>query len=548
MKHAIACVALMTMLAPGAGAQAPNAALRKMAEAQVRSGAVPGLVLGTIVGNEVRVEGFGSVARGRAGRPDADTLYEIGSLTKTFTALLLADAVARGTLKLDDPVARLLPDYRIPAFGERQVSLLDLATQTSGLPRLPSNLAPPRVDNPYADYSAAKLKTFLGSHTLVRAPGAQYEYSNLGYGLLGTALAAHAGKDYAALVGERITGPLGMRSTALALTDELRARLAPGHDAGGLPVANWDFDSLAGAGAIRSTVPDMLRYLKALMHPASAAALPGLRLVVQPQRASGGNGEQIALGWQIRQMGGHTVAWHNGMTAGYASFMAFTTDGTRGVVVLANGASSVNELGFAALLPQLAAAPAKLLAKELLDQYVGRYRLAPGVVLSISAAGGALAAQATGQGSAALYPLKSDEFEFRVVEARLQFQRGADGKVASVVLHQGGRAMPAPRIGADESAAAPPPKEVVLPLAALREYVGSYVLPMFNVVVTEEGGRLFIQPAGQGRSEVFASARDEVFSKLVDAQMTFKRDGAGVVNAMVLHQGGQHFTGLKAGQ
>lgn len=544
MKRAVASLALMTILAPGSRAQAPNGALRAMAEAQVRGGAVPGMVIGTISGSEVRVEGFGALSKGRAGRPDADTVYEIGSLTKTFTALLLADAVARGTLKLDDPVATLLPGYRIPALGERQVTLLDLATQTSGLPRLPGNMAPASKENPYADYSDARLKAFLGSHALVRAPGARYDYSNLGFGLLGTALAAHAGKDYATLLGERITGPLGMRSTALALNDDLRARLAPGHDAAGKPVVNWDFDSLAGAGAIRSTAPDMLRYLRAMMNPASAGALPGLRLVQQPQRPTGSSGGQIALAWQIRQMGEFTVAWHNGMTGGYASFMAFTTDGTRGVVVLANGASSVNEVGFAALLPQLVAAPAKPLAKELLDQYVGRYRLAPGMVLTIGAADGALSAHATGQGAAALYPLKTDEFELRVVEARLQFQRGADGKVASVVLHQGGRAMPAPRIGADEPLIVQP-TEITLPAGMLREYAGRYVLPMFTVVVTQEDGRLFIQPSGQGRSEVFASKHDEVFSKMVDAQMTFKRDARGVVNTMVLHQGGQHISGLK---
>ena len=355
MKRAIACVALFTVLAPGALAQAPNAALRAMAEAQVRSGAVPGMVIGTISASEVRVEGYGALSRARPGRPDADTVYEIGSLTKTFTALLLADAVARGTLTLDDPVARLLPAYRISAFGARQVTLLDLATQTSGLPRLPGNMAPASMENPYADYSGAMLKAFLGSHALGRAPGATYEYSNLGFGLLGTALAAHAGKDYAALLGERITGPLGMRSTAVALSDDMRARLAPGHDASGKPVANWDFDSLAGAGAIRSTVPDMLRYLRAMMNPASAAALPGLRLVQQPQRPAGTSGGQIALAWQIRQMGEHKVVWHNGMTGGYASFMAFTSDGTRGVVVVANGASSVDAVGFAALLPQRAA-------------------------------------------------------------------------------------------------------------------------------------------------------------------------------------------------
>jgi CubicO group peptidase (beta-lactamase class C family) len=546
MKYGIACVALMSFLAPGAGAQNTNdGPVRALAESQVRSGAVPGMVIGTISGNDVRVQGYGVKAKGQPGRPDPDTVYEIGSLTKTFTALLLADAVARGTLKLDDPVARLLPGYRIPAFGERQITLLDLATQTSGLPRLPDNMAPAQLTNPYADYSAANLKDFLGKHTLARAPGARYDYSNLGFGLLGTALATHAGKDYGTLLAERITTPLGMRSTAIALTADMRARLAPGHDGSGNPASNWDFGSMAGAGAIRSTGPDMLRYLKAMMNASAVATPAGLALVQKPRLPAGGDGEQIALAWHIRQAGGKSIVWHNGMTGGYASFMGFTSDGARGVVVLANGASSVNEVGFAALAPELAPAPARPLAREVLDQYLGRYRLAPGVVLTISATDGGLTAQATGQSAAAIYPGKADEFALRVVDARLQFVRGASGKVESVVLHQNGRAMPAPRVPDGEPDAPPAPNEIQLPVGELREYVGDYVLPMFTIAVTEEGGRLYIQPSGQGRSEVFPSARDEVFSKLVNAQISFKRDAGGKVNAMVLHQGGQHVPGKR---
>lgn len=539
MKHGFACLMTLALTAPCAHAQQPDPALQALAEARVRSGPMPGLVIGTIVGKETRIDGYGAVAKGGSVAPTGDTVYEIGSLTKTFTALLLADAADRGTLKLDDPVAGLLPDYRIPGYGSRTITVLDLATQSSGLPRLPANLAPRRADNPYADYGAVQLKAFLGSHALVRAPGAQYEYSNLGFGLLGSALAASAGKDYAALVGERIAGPLGMTRTGVALTADMAAHLAAGHDGAGKPVSNWDFASLAGAGALRSSAADMLRYLQAHMRPDTVAAAAG-----KPQRAAAMPGEQIGLAWHIRQMDGRTVAWHNGMTGGYASFMAFTADGERGVVVLANGAGSVDDLGFAALLPKLAG---PVLPAALLEQYVGRYRLAPGMVMTISVADGGLVASVTGQPSAALAAGERDQFSYRVAPIRLQFERAADGAIKSLVVHQGGRAMAAPRMAAGEEAAPRHPKEIGLPVAQLRQYAGSYLLaPGFSIAVTEEGGRLYIQATGQARSEVFVAARDEVFSKIVEARISFNRNAAGEVDSLVLHQGGRDMPASKA--
>src|SRR4029453_3090616 len=136
----------------------------------------------------------------------------------------------------------------------------DLATHTSGLPRLPSPFTPKNPANPYADYSVEDLYRFLSSHELRRDIGSQYEYSNLGGGLLGHVLARRAGMDYEALVRARITGPLGMNDTRIVLTPEMRGRLAAGHNAALKPVPNWDLPTLAGAGALRSTVNDLLKF------------------------------------------------------------------------------------------------------------------------------------------------------------------------------------------------------------------------------------------------------------------------------------------------
>ena len=189
---------------------------------------------------------------------DQAAVFEIGSITKTFTASILADMVDHGEVRLDDPVAKYLPpSVRVPSRNGKQITLLDLATQSSGLPRMPSNFTPKDSLNPYADYTVQQMYAFLSSYALTRDVGAEYEYSNLGVGLLGHALALKAGTSYEALVRQRILGPLGMHETAITLTPALRARLAPGHEIDGRVVPNWDLPTFAGAGALRSTVRDM---------------------------------------------------------------------------------------------------------------------------------------------------------------------------------------------------------------------------------------------------------------------------------------------------
>ena len=194
---------------------------------------------------------------------DSAGVCEIGSITKVFTTSVLEDMVERGEVRLDDPVAKFLPrSVKVPARGERQITLLDLATQSSGLPRMPANFTPRDSLNPYADYSVAQMYAFLSGYQLTRDIGAEYEYSNLGMGLLGHALALKARTSYEELVRRRILTPLAMRATAITLTPAMRAKLAPGHDAEGRVVPNWDLPTLAGAGALRSTASAMRRTIQ----------------------------------------------------------------------------------------------------------------------------------------------------------------------------------------------------------------------------------------------------------------------------------------------
>lgn len=399
--------------------------VRQMAEARK----YPSLVIGVIQGDQRKVEPFGTVG---TAKPDGDTIYEIGSVTKTFTALLLADAVQHGEVTLDTPVQKLLPGFTIPKSGEHAITLLDLATQSSGLPRLPENMQPKDASNPYADYTIRDLKQFLAHYSLRRAPGQGYEYSNLGFGLLGIALSERAGMPYEQLVRKRITEPLGMKSTAITMT-ALNDRFAPPHDG-----SRWDLGVLAGAGALRSSTNDLLRYVAAHMHPSGALA-KAMSEATKPLRGTEDESRKIGLAWQIETRNGHTITWHNGMTGSYASFIGFTGD--RGVVVLTNSARDVTDLGFAVLVPEAAPAVRSEIGLEpaVLAQYVGTYRLTPDFELVVTTKGNQLNVRATGQATLPVFASAPDEFFYKVVDAQLTFEHGPDGSVNAVVLHQGGR-------------------------------------------------------------------------------------------------------------
>ena len=206
-----------------------------------------GIVVGVIEPNGRRVVVYGNLAKSDPRPVDGDTIFEIGSISKVFTSLLLADMVKRKEVTLDDPAAKYLPEHvRMPERSGRAITLLDLSTHSSGLPRVPGNLNPKDPNNPYADYSVDDLYEFLSGYTLPRDPGSEVEYSNLGGGLLGHILAHRAGTDYETLVRVRITEPLGMPDTGIALSSSMKHRMATGHNAMLAPVGAACNDAQVG--------------------------------------------------------------------------------------------------------------------------------------------------------------------------------------------------------------------------------------------------------------------------------------------------------------
>ncbi len=499
-----------------------------------------GIVVGVVNPHGTHYYAYGRTRIGAEGTPDENTVFEIGSITKVFTSLLLADMVERGEVAFDDPIEDYLPSsVEVPTRNGRSIGLEDLATQISGLPRMPNNFAPADPRNPYADYSVEQLYQFLSNHTLRRDIGAEYEYSNYAVGLLGHILELRAGMSYDELVKQRIASELGMPDTRIALTPTMQDRLAQGH-AGTLPVPNWDIPTLAGAGALRSTARDMLTFLAANMDSGASSLYSAMPVTHEPRHEAGSPSMHIGLGWHIRS-GGREIVWHNGGTGGYRTFAGFVKGTQTGVVVLSNTSTSADDIGFHLLNPELPLREIRVPVEvdpAILERYVGKYELQPGVVADIAVEDGQLTAHVEGQPRFTLYAASETEFFLTVVDAQITFVEDESGEVTSYVLHQGGVDQTARKVGADYQA--PPPRvEVPVDPQVLESYVGQYELaPGVVLDVTTEDSKLMVQLTGQPRVQVFAESDTEFFYKVVDAQLTFVRDESGQVTAVVLHQGG----------
>jgi len=297
-----------------------------------------GIVVGIIDKNGRRIISYGVSNQGDPRAVDGDTVFEIGSMTKVFTALLLSQMVQRGDLSLTDPASKYLPaGVTLPERGGKQIELIDLATHTSGLPGMPSDFYPIKNEaNPYVDYTIDQMNKFLNSYKLDRDIGAKFEYSNLGFAVLGHIVTREAGMDYETLVRERITAPLNMRDTSIALSPSMKARLAVGHDEHMQPTPNWDLPAFEGAGALRSTANDILTFLGAELGYIDTPLSTAMKAELAPRRPRIESGWFSALAWGVYETPNQEVFFKNGGTGGYRTSMGFDPKAGVGVVVLTN--------------------------------------------------------------------------------------------------------------------------------------------------------------------------------------------------------------------
>jgi serine-type D-Ala-D-Ala carboxypeptidase/endopeptidase len=451
VRWLIVCVAWFAATRGTAEELVAPAKLDALARPLVDGGWTYALAVGLIGETGTQVVGYGRVSESDASTPSRDTVFEIGSVSKVFTGLLLAQMVQEHLIELNEPVQKLLGDSMTMPKGEREITLVDLATHSSGLPRMPSNFNPKDITNPYADYSVEQLGKFISGYKLRRQPGVRSEYSNLGVGLLGHALAVKSGGTYESLLRARICDPLAMADTGITLSDAQKARLAQAHDSDGRPESNWDLPTFAGAGAIRSTAADMLKFLAAnigLVKTPLDAAIAASH-VVHFEVPDGPH--DVALCWQVQRK--PLVIWHNGQTGGYHSYVAFSPDKRLGVVVLATTtAGHVDALGIRLLklLTDGEAEPLKLpqpllIAPDDLEPLVGDYKLNLLATIHITRDGDQLFVQLTGQPKVRFYPESKTRFFCHVVEAAITFEADDAGQIKQLVLHQNGLDQPAPR-------------------------------------------------------------------------------------------------------
>ncbi len=418
--------------------------------------AASGIVVGILRPSGPTIVAYGDTALKGGRKVGGDTIYEVASLTKVFTALLLADAAARGEAGLDDPLEGYVPPgVKVPQFEGRAITLTDLATHTAGLPLRPNNLrAAPDAVNKYASYGLGQLYAGLPNYRLTRPPGARFEYSNLGPSLLGHGLALRRRTSYDDLLRNRVTRPLGLADTRFGDDPDARARRALGYDIDLKPVGPTHFGALDPGGGLRSTADDLLKFLDLFLNGRGPGDLPAAaRLMLTADRPGDREDTRMALGWRRTRADGETFYWSDGTGDGSRAFMGFNLGRRIAVVALANAATGVgiDDIGAHVIAPGQAVNltipkaryPISLPAAAL-DRFVGVYRYAPGDEFPVTR-GAASLLMGAGPSQFPIYPETPTRFFAKVADVELDFAAGP-GPSPAVVLHQDGKSFTYRRI------------------------------------------------------------------------------------------------------
>jgi CubicO group peptidase (beta-lactamase class C family) len=326
-----------------------------IAESYLANSDNAGLSIAIISGGKESIYTFGSADRSTGAPVDTSSIFEIGSITKVFTGIMLANEVVHNRMDLNDNIAHYIPAHSDAA---QQVTMLQLSTHSSGAPRLADNFWPSVKNerNPYASYGEKELYAYLENMKLVTEPGTRYSYSNVGAGILGNILCKQYGTSYESLVTGKVCSPFGMSHTKMTLTAEDRKHLARGYSKG-KEMSNWDFqDATAGQGALRSNIMDMMSFMRNNLKP-SGDLEPAIRLAQQTHFTDQKTGQMMGLGWHKGWFYDQHYLEHTGGTGGYRSFIGLLPGTNTGVVVLSNSDKDVARIGLEIL--KIAAAQEK---------------------------------------------------------------------------------------------------------------------------------------------------------------------------------------------
>ncbi|MEM6818837.1 MAG: serine hydrolase [Pseudomonadota bacterium] len=461
------------------------------------------------------------------GAPGPDTQYEIGSITKVFTNLLLAEMVATGDVTDTTTLGDVFGDEIAPLNpAVRDITLLELATHTSGLPRLPVNMMFSNAVDPYAGYDAEKLKGGINLTRALQPLVKRYAYSNFGVGLLGHSLGRIDGEGYRAALKRRILDPLELEHAAFAIGDDRAVGWR-----GGEVVPNWTMtDALTAAGGLRASASDLGRFGE-IMRGAAPWPLKQDRDAGRKILADAGGNFDVSRIWHIARADSTPIYWHNGGTGGYFSFFGFRPDNGATIAILVAGGEDPTATG----LEWLGRTDTEKKTDPPDTSVVGQYQFNPSVGLAVFEAGGELVAQMSGQGPVGLLPGTDDWYALTSVDASLHFVREA-GEVVAVELAQNQRVQRAARTS--DQPTRKTRTAIELPAEALAAFVGEYPINdsvKFTIKQGDDG--LLAQLTGQSFFPIYPSGDDVFFYRVVDAELRFERDDSNEVTALTLHQG-----------
>ena len=538
MKLRLATLALA--LAANAHAMT-DADLRKIVDQRLHGDRTGACMAVAVVEKDAVARTFACADDKDAARIDTKTAFEIGSVSKTMTAALLADLIGQGKASLDDPLSDYLPaGTKVPAFEGKKILLRHVVTHTSGLPALPARLGATDMNDPYVNLAEDALLASLGDATLSAAPGTKFEYSNFASMVLSYAVARRAGEDYETLIRQRLFAPLRMGN---AYIKQLPAgvRAAQGHSPNGKAVPAWNFSTnLAGVGGVRATLDDMVNFVQGELGKPATSITPALKLSQQEVSKT----PPMAMNWMLMPVADHIVHVHEGGTGGFSSFVAFDNTRQRGVVILSDTAwhslGSLGTLGLHLVDESFPLGKPRRTVKppaDLLDGLVGNYTVGEAMKMKLTRKEDALVIQAEGQPA---YTMAYDDAgDFYPLDFDALLRPGRTSTGYGFTWMQLGGAMAAQRV--DGVVAAP---KIALPAEKLREYAGEYPLVSgFGLTVMEKDGRLFVQGTGQQAIEVSAAKADVFVADVVAAEIQFERDASGKVIALTLLQGGQKLRG-----
>ncbi len=408
--------------------------MQNLLQEYLKDNGTPGAAIGLIDHGKVQFFCSGNMSLDE--KPiTQETIFEIGSITKVFTTLLLMDMVVKGELQLDDPIELYLPGIKVPQFEGKKITLRHLAMHTSGLPRMPDNMTPKDLSNPYQDYTIDSLYQFLQSCSPTKAPGTSLEYSNLGMGLLGHILSLQSGKSYEELIQSLVAVELDMPNTMIVVENSRLPYFADGHHIQH-SVSHWDLPpAFAGAGALRSTIQDMTHFLAANMGKMQSPLCGILQKCHEQQTPAEFS---VGLGWVLTA----DTIWHSGGTGGFRSFLGFNPKIEKGIVILTNSTEDwPEELGRLFLVPNYQRPIVnKSLANDTgyLNKFVGSYEVIisdelPKQSLQISVFGKLLASALSGGEVGMLYPESHGVFGVKgFPDGRVYFNFDDAGDISNV--------------------------------------------------------------------------------------------------------------------